>query len=104
METAYQSVANKAGMLMEPQHQLGFEIVSKNETNTRLLGVFAFRTGSELLYAPVFFLNGDIKGTDLLYRHRVKRFLPMDEKIVRRLMSLTKIELGSGVDRSFARR
>jgi hypothetical protein len=104
METAYTAVANKAGQLMEPANRLGFEIVSKNDTNTRLLGVFAFRVANEMLYAPVFFLNGDIKGTDLLYRHRVKRFLPMSEKIIRRLVSLNKSSPGYGVDRSFARK
>lgn len=89
---------------MDAPHRLGFEIVSKNDENTRLLGVFAFRTGQELLYAPVFFLNGDIKGTDLIYRHKVKRFLPLNEKIIRRLISMTKLNDGTSVERSYGRR
>lgn len=104
LDSAFVAVANKAGQLMEPQHRIGFEIVSKNDDNTRLLGVFAFRSGKEMLYGPVFFLNGDIKGTDLIYRHKVKRFLPMNEQIIRRLVSMTKLQDGVGVERSYARR
>jgi hypothetical protein len=49
-------VANKVGDLMKDQHRIGFEIVKKNEDNTRMIGVFAFKVDRELLFAPVFFL------------------------------------------------
>ena len=66
-------VSNNAGDLMKSPHPLGFEIVHKNTENTRMAAVFAFRINKDLLYAPCFFLNGTIKGTDLLYRHCAQR-------------------------------
>ncbi|MEO5712330.1 MAG: hypothetical protein ABIT37_02490 [Luteolibacter sp.] len=61
---------------------LGFEIVDKNEDNNRLVGFFAFRVSGELLMVPVFYLNGQIKGQDLIYRKPVNRFYPNTEKWV----------------------
>mgnify|MGYP003398026846 CR=1 FL=1 len=68
-------VANKVGDLMKDEHRIGFEIVKKNDDNTKLLGVFAFKVDKELIFAPVFFLQGEIKGP-LLYRCDTKQFLP----------------------------
>jgi hypothetical protein len=31
------------------------------------MGLFGFKVGDQWLYAPVFFLNGDLKGHELLY-------------------------------------
>ena len=60
-------VANKVGDLMKDPHRIGFEIVKKNEDNTKMLGIFAFKVDKELIFAPVFFLHGEVKGP-LLYR------------------------------------
>lgn len=76
MEQAYNHIQNKARPLMKSPYQLGFEIVEKNDTNTKMIGVFAFRVGATLIYSPVFFLNGDIKGSDLMYNHKEKWIHP----------------------------
>jgi hypothetical protein len=47
---------------------IGFEIVKKNDANTKALGVFGFRSQSgQILYVPAFFVNGKVKNLDLLY-------------------------------------
>ena len=84
---------------MRDPYMLGFEIVSKNEENTRLVGVFAFRVSGEILLAPVFYLNGQIKGQDLLYRKGVNRFVPNSDKWVSYLKSRGEDEEGRPVDR-----
>lgn len=50
-------------------HYLGFELVpgSQNEEKTRAAGLLGFRVGNEELYIPVLFLNGKVKGTEVLY-------------------------------------
>lgn len=68
-------VENKLPDLMKGDYQIGFEVVKKNDENTRMVGIFAFKVDNSLLFAPVFFLNGEIKGP-LLYRTDTKTFVP----------------------------
>lgn len=79
MDQAYGFVANKAKVLFQDPFRLGFEIVHRNEKATKMVGIFAFRCNNALLYAPVFFVNGEIKVADMLYRGDVKRFVPLTD-------------------------
>jgi hypothetical protein len=99
MDQAYGFLANKAGKLMQDPYRLGFEVVYKNDSNTRMVGIFAFRVNDQILYVPVFFLNGDIKGTDLLYRQETKSFVPLNEEWVTWLTEKNNYEPGIPVDR-----
>lgn len=92
-------VANKVGDLMKDQHRIGFEVVKKNEDNTRMLGVFAFKVDKELLFAPVFFLSGEIKGP-ILYRCDTKQFIPANKEWASYLIESIETAEGRGVDRS----
>lgn len=97
MDQAYQFLANKGGALMKDPYRLGFEIVHKNDSNTRMVGIFAFRVGDNLLYVPTFFLNGEIKGTDLLYRHDSKTFVPLEQEWVKYIISKGSREVGRSI-------
>lgn len=99
LDQAYTFLANKAGDLMQNPHRLGFEIVQKNDQNTRMVGIFVFRIGDDLLYAPVFFLNGEIKGTDLLYRHNSKTFVPLCRDWTSFLLEQDLQDEGKGISR-----
>jgi hypothetical protein len=80
MDQSYGVVANKAKVLFQDPFRLGFEVVHRNEKATKMVGIFAFRCNDELLFAPVFFVNGEIKAADMLYRSGVKRFVPLTEE------------------------
>ena len=97
MDQAYASVQSKAAPIMRAPYRLGFEIVHKNDDNTRLVGIFVFRVNKDLYYAPVFFINGSIKGTDLFYRHSAKAFVPCTERWLEYLISLSETAEGVGV-------
>lgn len=99
MDQAYGFLANKAGKLMQDPYRLGFEVVFKNDSNTRMVGIFAFRVNDQILYAPVFFLNGEIKGTDLLYRQETKTFVPNNTEWVSFLTEKNNYEPGSAIAR-----
>lgn len=106
LDAAYAAVSNRATPIMRAPYRVGFEIVFKNDDNTRIVGVFVFRVGKELYYAPVFFLNGSIKGTELFYRVNPKRFVPMTHEWVEYLISLSETSEGAGIpisERSKAR-
>lgn len=73
---------------------LGFQILDKNEDETRAAGVFGFKVGSQMLYAPVFFLNGELKGHELLYIKEQDTFVPMQENWVNYLINRKPVQLG----------
>ena len=98
LDQAYQAIQNKANPIMRAPYRLGFEIVHKNDNNTRMVGIFVFRLGKDLYYAPVFFINGTIKGTDLFYRHATKTFVPLTNEWVDYLLNLNPVEEGYAVE------
>ena len=99
MDQSYAIVANKAKILFQDPFRLGFEIVHRNEKATKMVGIFAFRVNSNLLYAPVFFVNGEIKAADMLYRTDVKRFVPLTEDWCAYLVRGNHESAGEPVDR-----
>lgn len=92
-------VENKVGDLMKDQYRIGFEIVKKNDENTRMVGIFAFKVEKDLLFAPVFFINGEIKGP-LLYRCNTKTFVPANKDWSTYLIESMEMDEGKGRDRS----
>ena len=91
-------VENKLEPLMKAPYNIGFEVVRKNDDNTRLIGIFAFKVDDHLLFAPVFFLNGEIKGP-LLYRCDTKTFVPANKEWATYLIASLEKEEGSGISR-----
>lgn len=100
MDQAYGVVANKAKVLFQDPFRLGFEIVHRNEKATKMVGIFAFRCNGALLYAPVFFVNGEIKSADMLYRSDVKRFVPLTDDWCAFLVRGANMEAGNMVEKS----
>ena len=81
-------------------HEIGFQLLDRNQENTKAVGVFAFKLGSQWLYAPVFFLNGDLKGHELLYIKNQDMFVPLKENWVNYLMNRKPSILGASVDKN----
>ena len=103
MDQAAQQIANKLKPLMKAPYRLGFEIVKANDASTRMLGIFAFRISDDLVYAPCFFLSGDLKGTDLLYRCAPKTFVPANEDWANYLIEQDKDNTGRGISKDIRR-
>lgn len=103
LDQAWTMVQNKATPLMKPQYRVGFEVVYRNDTNTRLVGVFIFRIDDVHLMVPVFFINGSLKGTDMLYRSNVKRFVPLTNDWCDYLIQSSVVKEGHGVPQSLRR-
>ena len=81
-------------------HEIGFQLLDRDRENTKAVGVFAFKVGSNWLYAPVFFLNGDLKGHELLYIKNQDMFVPLKENWINYLLNRKPNILGSSVDRN----
>lgn len=82
---AYAYLRDKAPRLLD--YMVGFQLVDRNEDNTKAEGVFGFKIGTQWLSAPVFFLNGDLKGHELLYMMNNDSFVPLKENWVNYIMS-----------------
>jgi hypothetical protein len=78
-ESKFAQLANNQIMERVPSlipHRVGFQLIDKNEEETRAFGVAAFVLNKVFLYLPVFFIEGDIKGFDLLYIYQNDLFVP----------------------------
>ena len=91
---AYAYLKDKAPRLLD--YMVGFQLVERNDDNTKAVGVFGFEVGDQWLYAPVFFLNGDLKGHELLYLKNKDAFVPMKENWVNYLIARKPHILGEG--------
>lgn len=94
---AHAYLSDKAPTLLD--HELGFQLIDRNNENTKAVGVFAFKVGSQQLYAPVFFLKGQLKGHELLYLRNQDRFVPLKENWLNSILNKKPNILGAGVQR-----
>lgn len=89
---AHAFLQDKAPTLLA--YELGFQLLDRNEDNTRAVGVFAFKVGSQIMYAPQFFLNGDLKGYELLYLKNQDMFVPISEGWLNHIINKRPHSLG----------
>jgi hypothetical protein len=95
---AHAYVKDKAPKLLE--YEVGFQLIEKNQENTKAVGVFGFKVGDQWLYAPVFFLNGDLKGHELLYLKHQDIFVPLKDNWLNYLLGRKPSILGKTVPRN----
>jgi hypothetical protein len=78
------------------QYMLGFQVIDKDDDDTRAVGVFAFDINGTKLYAPVFFNRGQLKGMDLLHVGERDLFIPFSDEWVNYVISRKGSEVGQG--------
>jgi len=102
-ETAFSNLAHAYLRDRAPQlldYALGFQLLEKNEDNTRAVGVLGFLLDDQLLLNPYFFLSGELKGYELLFLKNQNIFVPMKDTWVDYLLSKRNVELGKSVDKN----
>lgn len=99
---AHAYLKDKAPTLQD--YEVGFQLIDRNQENTKAVGVFGFKVGSQWLYAPVFFLNGDLKGHELLYIKNQDLFVPLKENWLNYLLNRRPHILGEGVSRDLSQK
>ena len=85
-------ITDKAPLLTN--YMLGFQLLKKTDDDTKACGIFAYKVGDELVYIPVFVINGDVQGHELMYVVSRDQFVPSDEKWVNFLLSRKPLEPG----------
>jgi len=89
---AYNYLKSNAPQLLD--HVVGFQLVDRDEDKTKACGLFGIKLGDQWLYAPVFFLNGELKGHELLYVKAKDAFVPLKENWVNYLQGRRPQQLG----------
>lgn len=97
---AHSTLRDSAAKLLD--YEVGFQLIEKNKDNTRAVGVFGFQLSGQWLYAPVFFLNGELKGHELLYVKSQALFTPLSDDWVNYLLGHKPPMLGKEVSRNQA--
>jgi len=95
---AHSHIRNKIPILLP--YELGFQLIEKSDDNDKAVGVLGFAIGRQLLYIPVFFLSGELKGQELLYVKNSDAFVPAAENWVTYLINQRPQTLGKSVGRN----
>lgn len=67
-------------------HEIGFQVLDKNDDNTRAVGVFGYRVGNKLLYIPLFYRDGVVKGVEQLRDPKRKIAVPCSDPWINKFM------------------
>lgn len=79
-------------------YMLGFQVLDVNDDQTRGTGIFGCKVGKEMIYLPVFFLNGELKGSELMYLKNQDIFVPLQEAWVQYILNRKPHQLGEATD------
>jgi hypothetical protein len=104
------SFEQKFGQLVDAQineklpslvdYRVGFQIIDKDDDDTRAVGVAAFVLNGIWLYIPVFFLKGALKGFEILYIKQRDIFVPSMDNWVAALSQRGLSVIGKPLDES----
>jgi len=92
-DLAHARLRDRAPGLLD--YLVGFQLLDKSEDDTHAVGVWGFKVGTSWMYNPVFFLNGQLKGDELLYVKDQDAFVPMEENWINYLLNRRPHVLGS---------
>ena len=95
---AHAELTQKAPGLMP--YLIGFQVVDKEDDDSRAVGVFGFKVGEQWYYGPVFWLNGKLKGFDLMYIVGQDIFVPMQEAWVNYITNRRPYSIGEGTKKT----
>lgn len=84
--------------MLEP-YEVGFEVLERSDDGKRAAGITGYQVGDQLMYAPVFWLQGKIKGHELLYLKDQDLFTPCKENWINYMLERKLPEIGETVAR-----
>src|SRR6185369_2181582 len=97
---AHAYIKDKAPSLLD--YEVGFQLIDRNQDNTKAIGVCGFKVGNQWLLAPTFFLKGDLKGHELMYVKNDDMFVPMKENWLNDFLNRKPNVLGTSVNRNLS--
>lgn len=89
---AYQFVQDRAPGLIP--YMLGFEVVDRNDDGSKAVGIFGYKVDDDFYYIPVFFLNNQVRGVDMILNKKTNQFIPLTEKWIDYIINKHAIRIG----------
>lgn len=91
---AYAQIQDKEPKLLE--YLVGFQTVDRSADKTKACGVWGINVGGLWLFAPAFYVAGEMKGDELLYVKDWDVFVPLTPDWVNHLLARRPARLGRG--------
>lgn len=91
-DLAYSHLRDKSQALLD--YLVGFQMLKQEDDGQRAVGIFGFEIDKDYYYAPIFFLNGEIRGLDSLYSVKSDLFVPLTDDWVNNLINRRQVNLG----------
>ena len=89
----------KAPSLYDDDHDVGFQVLEVDEDEQKAVGVRVFRVGADLwLYAPIFFIRGQLLGDELLMIKDKDLIVPFEGGWVKLLLAKEPFLLGRAAE------
>ena len=92
---AFQFVQDRAPALMP--YMIGFEVVDRSESGSKAVGIYGYKIDDDFYYIPVFFLNNQIRGVDMVLNKKTNSFVPLTEDWVDYIVNRHSVTLGKSV-------
>ena len=89
---AYPELQAKVPRLVKSM--IGFELLDKDEDETKAVGVYVFRVGDQIVFVPVFYDGGRLSGMSMLYLKDEDLFVPATEETIDHLYSRQPFNIG----------
>lgn len=80
-------------------YKVGYQVLDKTEDDTRAFGISAYIVDDRWLYIPVFFVDGKLKGSEMMYVKDLDIIVPAMDNWVAHLRTQSVSEAGKPVDR-----
>ena len=93
---AFQFVQDRAPGLMP--YMIGFEVVDRTDDGSKAVGIYGYKIDDDFYYIPVFFLNNQIRGVDMILNKKTNSFIPLTEEWIDYIVDRHSVTLGKSVD------
>ncbi len=91
-DLAYSHLRDRSQSLLD--YLVGFQMLKQEDDGQRAVGIFGFEIDGDYYYAPIFFLNGEIRGLDSLYSVKSDLFVPLTDDWVNTIINRRQVSLG----------
>lgn len=81
-------------------NKIGFQLIDKNDEETRGVGVMVYKMREQWVYVPAFFLNGRLRGYEMMYLPDRAQFVPTKDNWLSYLHSKQPLTIGEIVPES----
>ncbi len=97
-QMAFLNVEESVPSLIEGDYWVGFQLVDKADDEKHAMGIMAFILNDLWLYIPIIYVNGNIKGHNIIYIQSVDLHIPAQDNWVSTLKEKGAASIGPLVD------